>query len=440
MNFKLLMIAVLVLIGTNICNLQKAVSQELDPNILWVADSSIGRIDGFAVHPNGNIFAYNDGFIDGGRVTEELKVFEIDGKTGKLLRILPKIKELAEYEQIASIDISNDGRYIALSYVNVIILDLNDLSVKIIGKGNPVIFTPDSKKLAYGLRTSSKPFEGSIINIFDIESNENIKVQMDEMLSNFAFSPNGRFLATGGVLRPGTGEISITLKLWDANTLQFIRELDNIKDHSSVSKVQFSDNSRMVAFFGSNGIQIFDTDSYDEIKHYTDQNLNIDIDDWITDFTFITNEYIGIQSEKTSIIRLSDDHIKNLFDFEVRGFIDINKTKDILFSGTGYPKPFGPIRAWDLNKVFSGVENEPKSQQILAEYINGILKVRNLVSIAVTSNMKILDIQGKVIKEIAAISAQGNSIEYRIKLQTGVYILLVSDGSRVYSEKFLVVE
>ena len=41
-------------------NVQTGRAVEPDPRILWVADSALGRVDGFAVHPNGNIFSHRN--------------------------------------------------------------------------------------------------------------------------------------------------------------------------------------------------------------------------------------------------------------------------------------------------------------------------------------------------------------------------------------------
>ena len=94
------------------------------------------------------------------------------------------------------------------------------------------------------------------------------------------------------------------------------------------------------------------------------KNLNLNI----CGFTFISNDLIGIQSEKTSIVNLSDNSIINLKEFVIRGpLMSINKTKNILYAGAGYQKYDGSLIAWDLNKVLSSVTNEQTKLQLNTE-------------------------------------------------------------------------
>ncbi len=424
MNFKLLIPAVLVIIGAYNFNVQKIYAQELDPNILWVADSAIGRIDGFAVHPNGNLFIHRKGVVS-----------EINGTDGKKIKELTKVGKFGEIE---SIDISSDGNLLVTGYDDVVIHNLTDFSTKIVARGSRVVFLPNQQKIAYRSMgyIETKGSDSSIV-ILDLETNLRRHIKTTDLMESFAFSPDGRFLATGGVLREGGGKVSVTLRLWDANTLLHIKELKNIADNNSdTHKIQFSDDSKKVGFqVGWDNLYIFNTETFSLEKLYNEETINLSI----RDFTFISNEYIGIQSEKTSIIRLSDDHIKNLFDFGVRGFIGINKTKEVLFSGTGYPKQFGPIRAWDLNKVFSSVENETESTQIQASYQKGTLTLSGIHSVSNNVNIEIFDINGKLVHKI---DSQHISSEMRVplKLANGTYLIQIIDGSQTHSGKFLVVE
>ncbi len=427
MNFKLLIPAVLVLIGAYNFNSQKIFAQELDPNILWVADSSIGRIDGFAVHPNGNIFAYRNGSNDGpGQPVIELKVFEIDGNTGKLIRELPKFSEDVYLE---SIDISDDGRYLATSYTYTNITDLNSGVSKNLMKGVRAKFLPNSSKIAI---LGPKNTDSSIV-ILDLVTEQRTYIKTEEGIHKIAFSPDGSFFATGGSLYTGIYPSYTSLKLWDAHTNKLINELERTENTLySTIKIEFSPDNKSVAFFGEYKIRIFDTETYNQIKHYDDYE--------ISSFTFISNELIGIQSKTTSVVRLSDDHIKNLFEFKERaGFMYVNSTHDILYAGTGIPEWGGSIVAFDLNKIFSSVETKSENTTIQASYQKGILTISGFQSVSSKVNLEIFDINGKLVSKL---DLKPNDSEFTIplKLPNGTYLLNLQDGRNVYSGKFLVVE
>ena len=398
---------------------------ELDPNILWVADSSIGRIDGFAVHPNGNIFAY---FLS--------KIYEIDGSNGKLIRELPK---LSKDPEIASFDLSKDGKYLAISYEDVVIIDLSDLSTKIIGKGNPVKFTSDSRNVAFGPQSPAKPFEGSDSNIVivNLENMERRYVKDTESLSNLAFSPDGRFFATGGSGQDVFGKSYTSLKLWDANTLKLIKELEKFEDQNyQIPKIEFSNLSRKVAFYGGMGIIIFDTDNYNTVKHYTRTGIGLNI----SRFTFLSEELLGIQSEKTSIMRISDDFRNDIYEFPKRVFLmETNKERDILFIGPGSPNLVGSIVAFDLNKILSSVENNTENITIQALYQKGMLTLSGIQITNSNVNLEIFDISGRLIRKLD-IQTNGAEIRVPLILPKGTYLLNLKDGEKEYSSKFLVTE
>ena len=162
-----LIVAAMVLLFLSAFNMKAQVGfNELDPNILWVADSTIGRIDGFDVHPNGNIFAYRGNII-----------FEIDGNTGKFVQ---KINITSE--DIESIDVSDDGKYLATSYNDIIITNLSNLLFKKVGIGNYVTFSPDSKKIAYRARGEGTKGHDSSIVILDLATQQRSYIKTEELI------------------------------------------------------------------------------------------------------------------------------------------------------------------------------------------------------------------------------------------------------------------
>ena len=422
MNFKLLMIVVLVLIGAYNFNVQKIYAQELDPNILWVADSSIGRIDGFAVHPNGNIFAYTGNIIS-----------EINGADGKLVR---KFTVPSESNDIESIDISDDGRYLATSYNDVIIRDLtNDVSNNV-GIGNLVTFSPDSKKIAFRARGGVSKGHDSSIVILDLETDQRTYIRTEEMIHKIVFSPDGRFFTTGGSGQDIFGKFYTTLKLWDANTLKLIKELEKYTDQNyQITQVEFSQDGREVGFLVNNGLQIFSTETYQKEKHYAITMGS----ERLTSFNFITNDLLLTQSKETMIVRLDDDNIKTIFESYNRSFARINYKKDVVFVWNSFSNPLGHLIALDLDKILSSVNNIPQYETIKAAYYKGILNISGIHSVSNNVNIEIFDINGKLVSQLD-LQPNGSELTTPLKLPNGTYLVNLKDGNNVYSGKFLVVE
>ncbi len=393
-------------------------AEEPDPRILWVI-KELQRIDGFTVHPNGNIFANRDGII-----------FEIDGKDGKLIRVLPDT--LGPYA-LNSMDISDDGKYLAISRDRIMVFNLIEYKASTIAEGNVVRFLPGTHKIAYKTYGS----KDSSIVIYDINNQSRLYIYTEEDIRQIAFSPDGKYFATAGVIEKLNGDFITTLKLWDAQTLKLIKELERFDDEDfQIAKIEFSNDSKMIAFFGDIGLPIYSVTSFTKIKEITNSSLGEEI----SRFTFLNEDYIGIQSKKTSIIRLSDNHRIDLIEFPFRGFLmESSLNKNILYAGTGYPDKVGSIIAWDLEKVLSKVENPVEQTTIGAEYQKGILLISGIELINNSIQLEIFDISGKLIRQLN-IESNGTELRIPIVLAKGTYLINLTDGSKKYSSKFLVTE
>ncbi len=405
---------------------------EPDPRILWVADSSIGGIHGFAVHPNGNIFVYRNGFKDGNTVKSELQISEIDGNTGKLVIILPKFSEKVE---ISSIDISDDGKYLATSYDGVTIIDLSDLSSKTFGNGNRVTFVPSSKKVAYRASNGGTIGHDSSIVILDFTTQERSYIKTEEMIEKIAFSPDGRFFATGG-----TGELYgnsyTSLKLWDAKTLKLIKELERLENVDyNFERIEFSKYNKLVGFIPNNGeVLFFNTETTTLFRKY---NQKVYPFKSFGRFCFINDSLItftSITGPGTFLLNIYNETLYNISNYLAESGLNYSNELDIIVLGTD-----SKLIAFDLKKVLSNVTENPIDLELKSEYQKGMLLISGIELINNSVNLEIYDINGKLVHQLN-VEPNGTELRIPIVLPQGTYLINLTDGNKKYSSKFIVTE
>jgi hypothetical protein len=98
--------------------------------------------------------------------------------------------------------------------------------------------------------------------------------------------------------------------------------------------------------------------------------------------------------------------------------------------------------ALDFNKILNsvGVDELNETQtKFQTEYSKGILSIKNYETTAITINITVNDLQGKVVFN-NPIKSGISLIEIPVKLQNGVYILQLTDSNKNYSQKFIVTE
>jgi WD40 repeat protein len=411
-----LIAAALVLLFTSAFNMKAQVGfNELDPNILWVADSTIGRIDGFAVHPNGNIFAYQGNIIN-----------EINGADGKLIR-----KFNIPNKSISSIDISRDGKYLATAYDGVIITDLITLKSDTVGTGNRATFNSNSNKIAFRLAKGDQ----SIV-ILDLNSRERSYIKTEELIHKIAFSPDGRFLATGGSGEDIFGKSYVSLKLWDANTLKLIKELEKMDNvNFNFYRIEFSSNSKLVAYLPYNGeLSIFNTESTKLYRKYGMENQTIQ---GIGKFCFLNDSLITFSSIEPSTLIWNydkDERAYNIVNFNSTRGIEYSIELDAIILGTT-----SKLYAYSLNSIMTSVQEDVNQTTINAMYSKGTLIIKGIVSVGNTVNLQIIDINGKLIKDLN-LPNTGSEISIPVSLNSGAYIIHLKDGNKEFSSKFLVIE
>ncbi|MBE2189173.1 MAG: hypothetical protein IAE98_06865, partial [Candidatus Kapabacteria bacterium] len=200
------------------CSFSLAQEPEPDPNLLWVSDTTWENgFHRFLVHPNGNILA-------GIGSTE----FELDGNTGKIIR---------EFSYPAVFyDVSPDGKYISALTDQRCVIDYEteEVIARLTKEETYPKFMPDSRTLVYAFIEPIDELNGNTrLQSYNIETKE---YKTSETLIRYtttrmiAFSPNGKYVATGGTYFGPSGKNYTQLILWDAETLEPIKILGEFEN------------------------------------------------------------------------------------------------------------------------------------------------------------------------------------------------------------------
>jgi hypothetical protein len=95
-----------------------------------------------------------------------------------------------------------------------------------------------------------------------------------------------------------------------------------------------------------------------------------------------------------------------------------------------------------LEAILSGVdagENPYPTLNLNISYLNGYLHIGNIEPSTIPIDIKLYDLNGKIIYQTAKQIIE-DSLQIRIDLQSGVYILQMQAGDKQYSQKFIVIE
>ena len=245
--------------------LQTAKSQfsDFDPNILWVSDSTVGRLDNIIVQPNGNIIGNYGGTIK-----------EIDGTNRKLIR---SFQNITSKNLVRCIDLSADGRYLLCSYDEVVIVDLTNNEKKMVARGSGAKFFNGSKQIVYYSIDAKATGSDSSIVILDLEASKRYYIKTEEMITMISFSADGRFMATGGSFYDGVNPNYTKLKLWNAKTFHLFKEFDIIQGNYETTKIEFTNDSKIVAYKSHNfDLYIYNTETYEMIKNYNEKKFKFE--------------------------------------------------------------------------------------------------------------------------------------------------------------------
>jgi WD40 repeat protein len=397
-------------------------ADETDPNLIWKTENSFLR---FLVHPNGNIIAGKGEIVELGS-TE----FEIDGNTGMVIR---------EFDSpMLFFDISPNGRYISANDANnwkcVVDYETGEIIHRFVNEKTKPKFMPDSKTLVYYVIEPIGELNGNTrLQSYNIETGE---YKTSETFVRYtrtgaiSVSPDGKYVATGGTFYGPDGIEYNRLILWDAETLDTIRILNDFKS-GHVRSIKFSPDSKLVGFqvYWSD-LYLYKTDDYSLYKHYNGDNIL----NGVMGFGFIANDFIAVGSD--------DNNQQNFEIINLNNNLTIYKRND--FTGLAEYNAFNNslivlrvyIHCFDFEKILSGASIEPEiPNPFTIEYLNYTLSIRNFIFGSNPINCSITDINGRVIRNMNLAPSTGD-IRIPIKLLSGAYFLHIKDGSKEYVSKF----
>ncbi len=381
-----------------------------------------------AIHPNGNVL-----------IRSHYDILEIDGLTGEIIRNInvPFTGYVSDW-----IDISKDGtRFVACRKIvdyetGEIIGELPEETAYV------KFFHPDNNLLIYKINT----LENNRWFIMNIDQGNSIIVEnLSNYTTAFEVSLDGRFLALATLENYDTEDESTHFYLFDAQTMQFIKELEDYPDNGRrIEYIQFSENAKYVCY-GQNRLGSIKGSFFLTEAPYSKWML-------ITETT-PPKGFWGLGLIDDNYVFATSDNGLDFYSI----IWDIDNEKEIYFSSEyGSSNPLynyaakniivhdngnRTIVALDFEKILStvGVKEEVDTNAFRTEYSGGILTINGLESQSVEINLTINNIQGEVVFSQNIAAVQGSQISLPVSLPSGVYIARIRTGENNYSSKFIVV-
>jgi len=416
---------VLVLIGMN-----PLFGQEPDPYLLWQTTDPLGY-SGFVIHPNGNIIA-NRG----------AEIFELDGNTGQVIKTFSVFLD----NEINAMDVSKDGKLLGAGLGTIIFYDLENDTVigSLVQNGNGrFAFFPDNKRFI----TTLGGYPDSNLAIYNFETKETIIFgSIIYAVFAVATSPDGKYFATGGTSIEkdimGDDVFYTILTLWDAVTLNPIKELAKIGGNFEVKSIKFSPDGKYVGFqVGLSNLYFYKLEELSLYKYYDYAFVNLGI---IGGFCFLGDDFIVVKSREPGLdkpIKLS--FINTFYDKKIMSIINIGAGSKIVIDKNSINNTLvdagGKISSYDLNKIITSVIEPKRKTDFSIQYTKGFILLSNLNTVSSQINITISDINGRVIHKL---DSPVTNYELRIPLEllNGTYLLHIQDKDNEYSSKFLVTE
>ncbi len=381
-----------------------------------------------AIHPNGNVL-----------IRSHYDILEINGLTGEIIRNInvPFTGYISDL-----IDISTDGtRFVACR--KIVDFETGEIIGELPEETAYVkFFHPNNNLLIYKINT----LENNRWFIMNIDQGNSIIVEnLSNYTTAFEVSLDGRFLALATLENYDTEDESTYFYLFDAQTMQFIKELEDYPANGRrIEYIQFSENAKYVSYglnhSGSPKAAIFLTETpYSGwiLKTETTPPKGFYGLGMIGDkYVFATS---AIGNDFHSIIWDIDNEKEIYFSSEYGSSNPLYNyaAKNIIVHDNGNYT----LVALDFEKILStvGVKEEEDANAFRAEYSGGILTINGLESQSVEINLTINNIQGELVFSQNIAAVHGSQISLPVSLPSGVYIARIRTRENNYSSKFLVV-
>ena len=405
-------------------------SQNSD-KVIWIQDSiQLQGWKNMMIHPSGNII--------GIRNTE---TYELNGLTGKFIR---QFKKFTSDNDISTMDISKDGKYIVTSCVETNIIDynteMNNAYFNFYPYDSRAAFFPDSKRVLIGSKTK----DSTVLMIYNIETKTSQYLPCNFWaFLNVAVSPDGRYFVIAGYYQsnPNDDKSRYTrLILWDALNLVPIKTIVNLKGTGDFGIIRFSNDMKYLAYQDRNcGLWIYNLNDYSIIRNYHSGNKP---PQGVMGYCFIGDTYMGLtgcaydSTDFTEIVNFkTDEVIYHTNEFGSYGsLLEANTLNNSLIVTS---TKLGHI-SLDLSKIVS-VSDEPQQPTLNVTYQAGMLLIDNIFFTLSSLSISIFNVQGQVVKTSQINPAQfSQKIQIPLVLNSEVYIVQVIDGCKKYSAKLII--
>lgn len=423
-----------------------------DSSFIWESDKGPNSYEGnFWILPDGNIIVNNDS-----------RFFLLDGATGKTVKEFPLFTDSAV--GLGTIDVSRDGNYLltysfryapdGMNFIHKVhIYDLmnEDVFDSFVIEGGKVIrFLPDSKTLIILTAYTN----GEYIK-YDIETKEeiigNMKYDSDTKMSDIlAISGDGNYLALKYFKKISSSpdKFNTYIDFIDTETYKPVKQLAVFKGQPEIipmSRASFSPDGKYFGLNIENKINIFDTEDISII--YNDEyswGISFLPENWISYQTIIfpdPKRFISF----LNLNRINEGEIMEENISERGGtYTKYNsKYSSIVYDTEFYeePKLYKRLIALDFNKIITGIDYTDRSiQSFTAIYNQGEIQISNIPKDLINFDYKVINLNGQEVYHAKYYpNNENSSLKIPIILNEGTYILWISDGTKNYSSKFIVV-
>jgi WD40 repeat protein len=365
-----------------------------------------------AVHPNGNVIV---------RVNAD--VIELNGFTGQVMRSI----YIPSNDYNNRIQISSDGtRIIVGDYL--VDFETGEL-IKQIGALYPASFLHPSNDVIIYLNPNAYQHIDSNLIIYNLMTGNKYYVNTVDFPTALAVSNDGKYLAVGC----WDYETDRThFSLYDAQTLKPIRELEDVPSTGRrIEFIQFSETAKYVGY-GS----VSSGNAKATFFSCPEPNIKKEFN----------NYALGLASDRYAFVCFGGAFLwdidlgKEIYRTSYYGsyYPIYNKINNSLIVYSLDVK----LAALDLDAILTGVDvsDKPNPEGNLSiSYLNGYLHIGYIEPSALPNDIKLYDLNGKITFQ-AAKQIIEDSLQIRIDLQSGVYILQIQAGDKQYSQKFIIIE